>query len=249
MSYPKSISFIIPTFHQEKTILKDIKKLSKSLEQLGIKYEILIVADGLLSKVEKVVKKSTNKFVKVIGYEKNHGKGYAVKYGMLMAKGEVIGFIDAGLDLDPAEIPMMLDIMEWNKADIVVGSKLHPDSKVNYPPLRIILSWGYRALTHLLFGFKVRDSQVGLKLFRKKVAKDIFKRILVKRFAFDVETLAVAYSLGYDKIYEAPIKIKFRWNTINSFNFWRVIGWMLWDTAAVFYRLRILKYYDKSKID
>jgi len=70
--------------------------------------------------------------------------------------------------------------MEWNNADIVVGSKLHPESKVNYPIQRKILSWGYRTLTHTLFGFNVKDTQVGFKIFRKKVAKEVFSRIIVK---------------------------------------------------------------------
>ena len=70
----------------------------------------------------------------------------------------------------------------------------------------------------------------------------------MKQFAFDVETLAVAYKLGYTRIYEAPIKLNFRGSgSITSTSFWRVIFWMLWDTAAVFYRLKILHYYDKDK--
>src|SRR5258708_28877698 len=149
------------------------------------------------------------------------------------------------MDLDPTEISIMLDIMDWNNADIVIGSKLHPDSKVNYPIGRKILSWGYRTLTHILFGFKVRDTQVGLKIFKKRVAKEVFSKIIVKRFAFDIEVLAVAYKLGYTKIYEAPIKLDFnKASSITSSNFWKNIFWMLWDTVAVFYRLKILNYYE-----
>jgi len=247
MTNSKSLSFIIPTYKQENTILNDIKRLQKSLETLSLKYEILVIADGHLQTVSKIVSKIKDKRVKVVGYEKNKGKGFAVRYGMLEAGGDIIGFIDAGMDLDPTEIPLMLDIMDWNKADIVIGSKLHPDSKVDYPMFRKVLSWGYRTLTHILFGFKVRDTQVGLKLFKKKAAKGIFSRIIIKRFAFDIEVLAVASKLGYHKIYEAPIKLNFKQNTISSLNFWRTIFWMLWDTAAVFYRLRFLHYYDKNR--
>jgi hypothetical protein len=151
------------------------------------------------------------------------------------------------MDLDPTEISIMLDIMDWNNADIVVGSKLHPESKVKYPIQRKILSWGYRTLTHVLFGFNVKDTQVGFKLFRGKVAKDVFSRIIVKRFAFDIEVLTVAQKLGYTKIYEAPVKLNFNHaSSVTSGNFWKVIFSMLWDTAAVFYRLRILRYYDKK---
>lgn len=245
----KLLSLVVPAYKQEKSIEKDIKNLSIILSSLPFNYEIIVVVDGYVDKTELVLKELRTKInkLKILGYEKNKGKGFALKLGVSEAKGDIIGFIDAGMDLDPTEISIMLDIMEWNKADVVIGSKLHPESKVNYPPARKVLSWGYRTLTRVLFGFKVRDTQVGLKLFRKKVAKDVFAKIIVKRFAFDIEILAVCYKLGYTKIYEAPIKLNFTGaSSISSTNFWKTIFWMLWDTAAVYYRLKILHFYDKK---
>lgn len=241
------LSLVVPAYKQEKSIAKDLKNLSNILSILAIDYEIIVVVDGFLDKTTQNAESVNNKNIKVLGYEKNAGKGFAIKYGISEAAGEVIGFIDAGMDIDPSEISIMLNIMEWNDADIVVGSKLHPQSKIDYPTVRKILSWGYRALTYVLFGFKVRDTQVGLKIFRKNVAKEVFSRIVVKSFAFDIEVLAVAYELGYTKIFEAPVKINFRGaSSITSKSFWNIILLMLWDTAAVFYRLKILHYYDKK---
>src|SRR5258708_1206230 len=246
MNKSKSLSLIIPAYKQEKTIIKDIKNINNILSSAPYEYEILVVVDGFLDKTLEKAKSTENNRIKVFGYKENSGKGFAIKCGVEEAKGSVIGFIDAGMDLDPTEISIMLDIMDWNNADIVIGSKLHPDSKVNYPTGRKILSWGYRTLTHILFGFQVKDTQVGLKFFKKRVAKEVFSKIVVKRFAFDIEVLAVAYKLGFTRIYEAPIKLNFREaGSITSTSFWNVIYWMLWDTAAVFYRLKILKYYDK----
>ncbi len=248
MRRKRLLSIVIPVGRQERTIVKDIKSIDETLSQLNCRHEIIVVADGFLDRIYEILNKQkrTNKNLKVLGYEENHGKGYAVKYGMLKAKGDIVGFIDAGMDIDPSEISIALDLMDWNNADIVIGSKLHPESKVNYPLVRKVLSWGYRTLAHTLFGFKVRDTQVGLKLFKRQVAYDIFSRILVKSFAFDVEVLAVAYAFGYHRIYESPIKLNFKnASTITSLNFWRIIFWMLWDTAAVFYRLKILHYYDR----
>lgn len=245
----KLLSFVIPAYKQEKTIVKDISRLDNVLSSLPYNYEIIVVVDGFEDQTyEKISSQQLKiKNLSTLGYEKNKGKGFALKYGVEKAEGDVIGFIDAGMDLEPSEIPIILDIMEWNNADIVIGSKLHPESKVNYPFIRKILSLGYRALTRVLFGFKVKDTQVGLKLFKRKVAKDVFSKIIVKRFAFDIEVLAVAYKLGYTKIYEAPIKLNFSGvSSITSSSFWKVIFWMLWDTAAVFYRLKILHYYDKK---
>ncbi len=247
MSKIKLLSLIIPAYKQEKTIVKDIKNIDEILSSLSFPHELIVVVDGFLDKTYKKAKTVKSHSIKVLGYKKNRGKGFAIKYGVGDARGDVIGFIDAGMDLDPTEISIMLDIMDWNKADIVLGSKLHPESKINYPVARKILSWGYRSLTHLLFGFKVKDTQVGLKLFKRKVAKDVFFRIIVKKFAFDIEVLAVSYKLGYTKIYEAPVKLNFRGvSSVTSASFWNIIFWMLWDTAAVFYRLKILHYYDKK---
>ena len=241
------LSLVVPSFNQEKTIVEDIKKLDKTLSEFLKNYEIIVVVDGFIDKSFEKLKKIGNSKIKIFGYSENQGKGYAVKYGILKAKGDVVGFIDAGMDIDPAGIAMLLNHMVWYDADIVVGSKLHPVSQVNYPITRKILSWGYRTFTRLLFGFKVRDTQVGIKFFKKNVAKDLFPRLLVKKFAFDVEILAVSYAIGYKRIYEAPVKLNFSgMSTITSGNLWKTIFFMCLDTLAIFYRIRILKYYKKS---
>lgn len=244
----KSISLVIPAYRQEDTIVKDIESIDEVLSKLPYKYEILVVVDGFIDNTYKKAKELENGRIKVLGYEKNRGKGSAVKYGMLKGSGDVVGFLDAGMDINPVTITLLLNLMIFHNADIVIGSKLHPESEVKYPLFRKILSWGYRNLTHLLFGFNVRDTQVGLKFFKNKVAKDVFSRIIVKAFAFDVEVLTVANKLGYKKIYEGPIELDFRKNSssITSGSFWKIIFLMLWDTAAVFYRLNIIHYYDRD---
>jgi glycosyltransferase involved in cell wall biosynthesis len=247
MQNPKLLSLVVPAYKQEKTIAKDLQNLEEILSSFPYKHEIIVVVDGGKDNTFINAKSVKSKNISVIGHEENIGKGFAIKQGVAKAKGDIIGFIDGGADIDFTEISIMLDIMAWNKADIVIGSKLHPDSKVNYPFARKILSWGYRTLAHALFGFSVKDTQVGFKLFRGKVAKEVFSKIIVKRFAFDIEVLAVAQKLGYTKIYEAPIKLNFNGvSSITSTSFWRAILSMLWDTAAVFYRLKILRYYDKK---
>ena len=241
------ISLIIPAYRQEKTIVVNVKKIVKAMEQLRIPFEIIVVVDGRLDRTyEKAITLKSRK-VKVLQLEKNHGKGFAVRYGALEAKGTIIGFLDAGMDIDPNGISMLLNHLIWYDADIIVGSKMHPVSKVNYPYYRKIISWGYRTLTRMLFGFKVRDTQTGIKLYKAKVVKDVFPRLLVKNFAFDVEVFALAYALGYKRIYEAPIKLKFKGaNSITSSKLWKIILLTLWDTLAIFYRVRIIKYYRKS---
>lgn len=239
----KLLSLVVPAYKQGKTIQKDIKNLSNTLSKLHIPFEIIIIVDGHVDRTRDQARKLASKNIRIFCFEENQGKGYAVKYGMLKARGEIIGFIDAGMDIDPNSIAMLLNHMSWYNADIVVGSKLHPESHVNYPFARLILSWGYRTFTRLLFGFKIRDTQVGLKIFKKKVVKDVFPKLLVKKFAFDIEVLAVSYNLGYVRIYEAPVKLTFGASSISSKNFWKVIIHMIWDTLAVYYRIKILNYY------
>lgn len=246
MNTPKLLSLVVPTYKQEKTIAQNVLSLEESLKEVGIDYEILVVIDGEVDKTNKKLDKITSNKIKVLSYKDNQGKGFAVRNGMLHAKGDIIGFIDGGFDIDPTGIEMLVNHMMWYNADIIVGSKLHPVSKVEYPLYRKILSWGYRTMTHVMFGFKVKDTQVGLKLFKKKVVEKVFPKLIVKKFAFDVEVLAVAYAMGFKRIYEAPVKLNFKNNsTINSSTFWDVIFHMLWDTVAVYYRVKIVHYYDK----
>lgn len=241
------LSLVVPAYKQEKTIAKNIKLISKVLSNLSYDYELIVVVDGNLDDTFKNASKLKSSKVKILGYEKNRGKGYAVKFGALKAKGDMIGFIDAGMDLDISAITILVDYMDLHNADIVIGSKLHPDSVVEYPLFRVVLSWGYRTIIKSLFNLNVRDTQVGMKLFRRNVVKKVFPKILVRNFAFDIEVLAVSSALGYGKIFEAPIKLKFNPGSISSSNFWKVVFWMLVDTFAVFYRLKVLNYYGKKK--
>lgn len=263
----KLFSIVIPAFKQQRTIIRDIRLIEKVLGKLGFKYEMIVVVDGMVDKTldklktlrarfraKRFKKKSKSKNqeliarnLRIIYYPQNHGKGHAVRTGMLAARGDIIAFMDAGTDIDPSGFRMLLNHMEWYGADVIVGSKLHPVSQVRYPLYRRILSRGYRTITQLLFGFKVRDSQVGLKLFRKKVVRSVFPKLVVKKYAFDIEILAVSYLLGHKRIYEAPVKINFKENSINKKGLFKIVWLMLWDTAAVFYRIKFLNYYKNKK--
>lgn len=239
------ISLIIPVFKQEKTIARDLRGILVEVNQLHIPFELIVVIDGILDKSFESALSVKSQHIRVVGYKTNHGKGYAVRYGFVHSKGNIVGFLDSGGDIGADGFSMMLEHFRWYNADIIVGSKRHPVSKVNYPLQRKILSFGYQLLTRVLFGLNVRDTQVGLKLYRRGVIEDVMPRLLVKQFAFDIEILAVAHHLGYTRIYEAPVELSFSGtSSITSRNFWTIIFRTLWDTAAVFYRLRILHYYD-----
>lgn len=247
------VSVIIPAYKQAKTIIEDLTNIQSVLNQIRYDYEMIIVNDGSPDKTKEKLEEfyenhaSPKSKVKVTGYDKNQGKGYAVRFGISKATGDYIAFIDSGMDLNPNGLSILLEHMEWYKADIIVGSKRHPASKVFYPLLRRIYSIGYQMFCSILFGLTVKDTQVGLKVFRKEVLQDIMPRLLIKQWAFDIEMLAVANHLGYNKIYEAPIELRhiFTNSSVNR----KVVFNMLWDTAAVFYRMHILHFYDEINKD
>lgn len=244
----KHFSLIIPAYKCEQTINRDVKAVMEQLNGMHIPYEIIVVVDGFLDKTKETAEKINDKRVKVIGYPTNHGKGYAVRYGFSKASGNVIGFMDSGGDLKPSSLPLMLQMFEFTNADAVIGSKRHPNSKVEYPVYRTIVSFVYQMIVRVLFGLNVRDTQVGMKIYKRAVLEDVLPRLLVKEFAFDIEMLAVAWYLGYRKIHEAPVDIDFNsaLSSINIRNLLRVGFRTLWDTAAVFYRLRLRHYYDNA---
>lgn len=247
MAKKKLLSVIIPAYKQEETIKRDLENVDRSLSAglREVDYEIICVVDGEDDKTHHEAEKSKSRKIKIHSYKLNQGKGYAVRYGMGKAKGNLISFLDAGMEISPKSLMMLMAHMEWYNADAIVGSKRHPVSRVNYPLLRHILSVGYHLLAKFLFGLPLTDTQSGIKIFKKKVIKKVLPHLIVKRYAMDIEMLAVAKHLGFKRIYEAPIEVTFDRQT--SRISWPVIFRMLWDTLAVFYRLRILRYYGGGR--
>lgn len=241
------ISLIIPAYAQEKTIAENLRVVKHILEQLRCDFEIIVVVDGMLDKTFENANKIKSSKTKIVGYKNNRGKGYAVRYGMVRSKGDIICFVDAGIDLNLNAVPILLQYFKQNNADIVIGSKRHPESRVIYPIPRRIISFLSQIFIRTLFGLNVRDTQVGMKMFKKNVIEDVMPRLLVKKFAFDIEMLVVANRLGYKKIFEAPVEIHHDFAaSIISRNLWRELFRTLWDTLAIFYRLNLVKYYDSG---
>lgn len=201
------VSVIVPAYKKEKTITQDVQRLYDALSASRWDFELIVVVDGFLDKTYEVAKKINLENLHVVGYETNRGKGYAVRYGMARAKGDIIAFIDAGMEIDPNGISMLLEHMEWYDAHVLVGSKRHPASITTYTLMRKIYSWGYFLGVKLLFGLNVTDTQAGIKVYKREVLEKVLPRLVVKQFAFDIELLAVAHYLGFKKIYDAPIKI------------------------------------------
>jgi len=241
------LSVIVPIYKQEKTIADDLTTINHTLSQIRYDYEIIAIVDGTgVDNSLSIIKKLRNLKLKVYGLSQNHGKGYAVRYGIGKTKGDYIAFIDAGMEIDPNGISMILEHMEWYNADVIVASKRHPASQVNYPIDRKIISFFAQVFAQIFLGIKVKDTQAGLKIFKRKTLVKVFPRLLVKNYAFDLEILSVANHLGFNRIYEAPLKLNYQFGSLTHATGFKTIYNCFINALAVFYRLRILRYYDNK---
>ncbi len=239
------LSVIIPCYNEEKRIKETIRSLADFLDGRSLDYELVVVDDGSSDGTLEAAKSLEGGKVRVFSYKRNRGKGHALKFGFEKSSGDTVAFFDAGLDFPPAQIGEFLKILEESGADLVIGSKRHPQSKVVYPWHRRLVSWGAQILVKLLFGLGVTDTQVGFKVFRRAVLEKIMPLLLVKRYAFDIEFLALARHFNF-KIKEAPVKLELKFSTAVSP---QSLKNCLLDTLAVFYRLKILKFYDLPEVE
>jgi glycosyltransferase involved in cell wall biosynthesis len=236
------LSVIVPAYREGKRIYENLTRLVGELDKLDTTYEVVVVSDGNTDATVREARRVREPRIRVFHYPMNSGKGFALSLGVAQCEGELVTFIDADMELDPANIGIFLDIMKASNCDAVIGSKRHPESKVAYPKFRRFQSWVYQMAIRLLFELNVRDTQTGLKLFRRGVLQEALPLLAIKKFAFDLELLVVARQLGYRNVCEAPIALDYQFeSTVNL----RSALSVLWDTAAIFYRLRILHYYDR----
>jgi glycosyltransferase involved in cell wall biosynthesis len=243
-----ALTVVVPVYNGGPEIVHNVAVIRRSIEAglPGEEIELIVVSDGSIDgTAERLLASRSETGARVIHYDRNLGKGYAVKLGTLASHGDWIAIVDADLDLDPESVPVFLATAQRENLDFAIGSKRHPDSEVHYPRSRRIASWCYQQANRLLFRLDVRDTQVGLKVFRREVADEVVPLLLVKQFAFDLELLAVARSLGFGRVRELPIRLDYRFtgSQVRS----RAVVRALLDTAAIFYRLRILRTYQRKR--
>jgi glycosyltransferase involved in cell wall biosynthesis len=233
------LSFVVPAYNEEEFIENALFELDEVIKGRNLPYEIVVVDDGsqdnTLNKAK--VYASRNGHVKVMSYDQNVGKGYAVKQGFMETNGQVVVFVDSDNDIDIGTIQSYIDALKYG--DIVVATKWHPESQIQMPMKRRILSHGFNVLVRILIGAQLKDTQVGLKVMRKSAFTKIFPRLCVKRYAFDVELLAVANLYGL-KITQMPTKLR-----INGMFNVKDVFKMFVDLLGIAYRLRITHWYQR----
>ncbi|MFZ5800532.1 MAG: glycosyltransferase [Candidatus Omnitrophota bacterium] len=240
----QKVSVIIPAHNEEGRITQALEETIRTFKEFNCPYEIIVIDDGSSDQTYEEALKLSHHHQQILVKKnwENYGKGRAVKKGCRYASGEYIVFLDADMDLHPGQLQTFMDIMRLDDADVVIGSKRHPNSVLNYPLDRRLISTVYFWLIKLLFGLPIHDTQTGLKIFKAQVIRKVLPRILVKQFAYDLEILANAHRLGF-KIAEAPVVLdsKRKLGRVGLRAIWQTT----WDTLAVFYRMKILRYYDR----
>lgn len=206
------LSIIIPAYNEEKKISKDIEAVFKYFNEYSINGELIIVNDGSKDQTYNIASNFKTKFssLQVITYEKNKGKGYAVKTGVMQSSGEYVLVTDSGLCVPFKCANVGLELLKRGN-DIAIGSRRIADKEAKI----IIQQPLYRQLGSKLFHFllsvtntiprNIQDTQCGFKLLKKEVAHNIFKRLITKKFMWDIEMLRIASKEKY-KIAVFPVE-------------------------------------------
>ncbi|MBN1288507.1 MAG: glycosyltransferase [Actinobacteria bacterium] len=238
----RGISVIIPTYNEADSIYRTILETAAEMKKLIREYEIIVVNDGSTDDTAHEVGRAALDLetVRVVSLKENRGKGNAMKRGFEVSGMEYVCFIDADLELHPSQIGTLYTTMRNTGSDIVTGSKRHPQSELDYPAVRKIYSTVYYWIIYLMFKLPVRDTQTGIKLFRREVLETVFPRMTCKGYTLDLELLVTANYMGY-RIAETPIKLDFKrkYKRITWLDIRRIVV----DTIGIFYRLYVYGYY------
>jgi glycosyltransferase involved in cell wall biosynthesis len=234
------LSFVLPAYNEGDSIEGALDTLDRVVKDTGLRYEIVVVDDGSVdsTRLKAIRWANGNRHVRVIGYDRNLGKGYAIKKGFARASGDAVVFVDSDMEIDLKRVSSYVEALRH--ADIVVASKWHPESVVDIPLMRRVLGHGFNALVRLSTGVKLRDTQTGLKAINRKAFEGVFPRLAVKRYAFDVELLAVANLFGL-RVVEMPVNVRLR-GLFSAREVWR----MFVDLLGISYRLRVRRWYQRS---
>lgn len=206
------LSVVVPAYKEADTIHEALTRLTSALDVIGRTYEVIVVSDGNDDGTERRAEQFGHDRVHVLHYTPNRGKGFALKHGAGLARGDIVVFIDADLDIHPDGIEPLVALLLRTPADAVVASKVHPGSNVSYPAFRRMQSGVLRLLIRVLFDLSVSDTQTGLKVFRAKVLRTCLPHVTSEGFAFDLELLVLANDHHF-KVMEGPLELDFRFSS------------------------------------
>lgn len=194
------LSIIIPAYNEEALITSTLDGLKKYLSTRSETYEIIVVDDGSQDKTARCIQdwtKNNPVDLHLFVNEQNMGKGFSIQRGVTESRGSFILFIDADLPYELDAIEGFLKALR-SGYDLAVGSRVLPGSQVKgVPIIRYISGQIFSWMVQAVLFSGIPDTQCGFKSFTSAAAKEIFRRLTIRGFGFDVEMLFVARKLRY----------------------------------------------------
>ena len=203
------ISVIIPTYNEAARVKPSLEIVLDYLRASRHTWELIVVDDGSQDATIEIVLDAIDNEprARLIYYDQNRGKGYAVSTGVLASEGIWAVFLDADLSTSVEEIDNALPFLE-SGYDMVVGSRAHPESHIERqpPPFRRFASAIFDLVRYSIVGLQqFPDTQCGFKAFRREVVSPLYERAVIERFMFDVEILYLAKQSGL-RLRELPVR-------------------------------------------
>jgi glycosyltransferase involved in cell wall biosynthesis len=202
----RSISIVIPAYNEEQRLPATLERVIGYLKSTAWEFtEILVVNDGSTDGTAAAASRFTE--VRVLNNPGNRGKGYAVRHGMLEARGEWVLFTDADLSAPIEELEKLWCGAANENAQVAIGSRALNRALIGAHQSILRENGGrlFNLVLRLITGLPFWDTQCGFKLFETTAAREIFRRQRFERFGFDAEVLFIARLLGC-RILEIPVR-------------------------------------------
>jgi dolichyl-phosphate beta-glucosyltransferase len=201
------LSIVIPAFNEEARLGPTLREYLAYCRRTRRHVELIVVDDGSLDRTSAVVHALESEYpeVRLIRLAENRGKGHAVRSGVVNAQGRLVLFADADGATELGEVERLETAISAG-ADVAIGSRALQDGRVKVQArlYRRVIGRIFHGLVETLTVPGVKDTQCGFKLFRGPVAHDLFSRMRISGFSFDVEVLMMAQRRGY-RIAEVPV--------------------------------------------
>ncbi|MDH4219606.1 MAG: glycosyltransferase [Candidatus Aminicenantes bacterium] len=206
------ISIVIPALNEANKVRFDVEAAALFLEKERMKGEVIVVDDGSTDGTSEEARKANlpgSVFLNIVRLEKNQGKGFAVKTGIMASKGDVVLFADSGTCVPYANALLQIKRIRSGDLDIAMASRRLRETVIrrNRSLKRRMLSWLFRQVAIALTGLPRRftDTQCGFKVYRGDIARGLFKRCVTTGFIFELEILLRALKRSY-RIEEFPVE-------------------------------------------
>ncbi len=209
------LSIVIPAYNEEARIRASLESVHQYLKRQGTEAEIVVVDDGSVDGTAAILERAAGAggdarvAVRLLRNGRNRGKGYSVKHGVLLSRGDLVLVSDADFSTPIEDLPLLLGAVEEGGNGIAIGSRALGASRVEkrQAAWRETMGRTFNALVRLLTGLPFRDTQCGFKLMRREEVLPLFRAARVERFAYDVEILYLARKAG---IRVAEVAVRWR---------------------------------------